>query len=355
MGDTPAPRATSRRNSLPHELSPGDPLRSRVPPLGGGSLERALWPVLKGKNAHSIFLSFAALIFTATLVLDLVLHREAIDPRITLLLLLGTAALGSAAFYFGKRVPLWVGMTAICLFALASLFFLSPLGDTQSAVSTLQELPILALYLAWFVRPRRGRIIMSVALGCFALMCLVNPAFAPDGQLGPSPAVQGLLVAFCCFEIGSVLWRRSQSLASVDPLTGALTRLAFMERLETELLLSQRTNTPMVLVVIDFDRFKELNDTLGHAAGDAALSETVASWRRNLRFGDFVGRTGGDEFAVVLRGAGRVEAHATMQRLLDGGTHPWSWGSAQARAEDDVEALFQRADGRLYDVKRSRS
>lgn len=307
------------------------------------------------QNPHSLFLSCAAILLAGTIVVDLFLHRDTIDPAISVLLILGTGGLGSAAFYFGKRVPIWVGMTATGLFALASLYFLSPLGDVQSALSTLQELPILALYLAWFVRPPHGRAIMLLALVCFAVVLWINPIFHPGGLLGPFTAIQGLLVALCCFEIGSVLWRRSQSKVSIDPLTGALTRGAFMERLESRLDRSLRKNTSVSLVVIDFDRFKELNDAQGHAAGDAALSETVAHWHRNLRARDIVGRTGGDEFAVLLDRTDAREAERIVRRLSEEGAHAWSWGIAEGRPGDDAEALFTRADDLLYHYKRGRS
>lgn len=319
------------------------------------AFDRTLERLLSRQNPHSLFLGCAAILLAGTIVVDLLLHRDTIDPLISSILILGTGGLGSAAFYFGKRVPIWVGMTAIGLFAVASLYFLSSLGDEQSAVSTLQELPILALYLAWFVAPPFSRAIMLLALLCCSLVLWSNPAFDSDGSLGPSVAVQGLLVALCCFEIGSVLWRRSHSRVTIDPLTGALTRLAFMDQLEAGLARSQRNGTPLSLVVIDFDRFKELNDAHGHAAGDAALSETIALWKHELRAKDLVGRTGGDEFAIVFEHTEHPEAQRIMRRLRERSAHPWSWGIAESRPDDDLETLFTRADDLLYRRKRERS
>ena len=69
------------------------------------------------------------------------------------------------------------------------------------------------------------------------------------------------------------------------------------------------------LLVIDADRFKDINDKHGHPVGDLALVEIAAALRRGIRTGDFVGRVGGEEFAVVLPGAGQVEATAVAERI----------------------------------------
>lgn len=101
-----------------------------------------------------------------------------------------------------------------------------------------------------------------------------------------------------------------------DPLTGLANRTAFLERLEQALALAQRHGRRLALLFIDLDGFKPVNDTLGHAAGDAVLKAIAARLRTSLRAGDLVGRMGGDEFVVLLEEAGEPGEPAEVARKL---------------------------------------
>ncbi|NIA27468.1 MAG: EAL domain-containing protein, partial [Desulfobulbaceae bacterium] len=106
-------------------------------------------------------------------------------------------------------------------------------------------------------------------------------------------------------------------LAQYDELTGLPNRSLFTENLARAIGRSQRKSSPLAVLFIDLDRFKSVNDTLGHDTGDALLRQVAGRLRKNLRIGDFSGRWGGDEFVVCLEDFGESgNAAAAAQKLL---------------------------------------
>lgn len=305
----------------------------------------------KRHDPHSMYLATVAGFMSFTLVLDVWLHRGQADTWVLVAMLFGTLSLGIAALWMGARLPRWTGLAAVGVFTLATVYFLSPLGDVQSAVASAQELPIVALYLGWFVPRPLGRIVFVVITAVLVTVMALNPVFSRSGPLGVATAVQAVLMALLCFEIGSILWRRLQRRITTDHLTGVLNRAGFFQRLARARERAARTAVPLCLAVIDFDDFKQLNDTLGHHAGDEALHAAVAEWQAALRPGDVIGRTGGDEFAILLHRVDAHEAIQIMERLRADASYAWTWGVAQVRAGDTDEALFIRADRQLYLAK----
>lgn len=108
-----------------------------------------------------------------------------------------------------------------------------------------------------------------------------------------------------------------EHLASVDPLTGLLNRRAFAELTETALLAAKAEGVQFALLMVDLDYFKAVNDRQGHQAGDETLRLVAGVLRAALRGQDLVARVGGDEFAAVLPGVGRLAAHEAGSRLLE--------------------------------------
>ena len=96
------------------------------------------------------------------------------------------------------------------------------------------------------------------------------------------------------------LSERLQGLSSTDALTGIPNRRTFDERLALEVARTNRYRTPLALVMIDLDHFKELNDRFGHLAGDDVLKAVAASLEREKRAGDLVARFGGEELVALL-------------------------------------------------------
>jgi diguanylate cyclase (GGDEF)-like protein len=110
----------------------------------------------------------------------------------------------------------------------------------------------------------------------------------------------------------------SRALANVDTLTGAMSRQRFMSLAEQELARSQRYELPLVVLMLDLDFFKRVNDTYGHSAGDAVLQGFVQTVASVLRESDSIGRIGGEEFAVLLPNTTKEGGCALAHRILEG-------------------------------------
>ena len=106
-------------------------------------------------------------------------------------------------------------------------------------------------------------------------------------------------------------------LALLDDLTGVANRRHLLQRLTEECARSERSGAPFSLLLIDIDGFKAINDTHGHAAGDACLKHFSLMAQTRLRPGDMLARTGGDEFCIVLPSSSLREAAAIARRVLE--------------------------------------
>ena len=144
-----------------------------------------------------------------------------------------------------------------------------------------------------------------------------------------------------------------------DALTGLYNRRGFDEHLTQAVSRSQRYGWGFSLVLIDLNRFKSINDRLGHPGGDAVLRAVGDRLRRSLRGGDVAGRIGGDEFALLLPNEGSEAVPPVLRRLQvevgddDPPEIELSVGVASCPEEaQTVEALYQLADQRLYESKR---
>ena len=117
------------------------------------------------------------------------------------------------------------------------------------------------------------------------------------------------------FLYNSSLIRRLEELAAIDELTRVLNRRFGMQRLQEEFNRAHRYGTSFSLCLLDLDRFKDINDTYGHQAGDEVLRRLAVQLQKDLRTSDFVIRYGGEEFLVVLPGASMVDAVSIMDRV----------------------------------------
>lgn len=152
--------------------------------------------------------------------------------------------------------------------------------------------------------------------------------------------------------------------ASVDSLTGIWNRAAIIELIAAQIAEAQRSQQPFMLVLLDIDHFKRINDQYGHLAGDAVLREFVRRAQELLRSGDALGRYGGEEFLLLLPGLAASDALARLSQihhhlsakpcLLDEGvklTVTASMGVASELGGATPEALIRAADLALYRAK----
>jgi diguanylate cyclase (GGDEF)-like protein len=154
--------------------------------------------------------------------------------------------------------------------------------------------------------------------------------------------------------------------AQTDPLTGVLNRRSLVERLDAACLRARARGLPIALLFIDLDHFKEINDTFGHAAGDACLSAVIAPIQAELRQSDVIGRYGGEEFVVILSSADITAAHPIAERIrnrvesvrIEGFGVPIQLTCSIGVATSDTlgvwgQHLIAQADAAVYAAKRS--
>jgi diguanylate cyclase (GGDEF)-like protein len=143
-------------------------------------------------------------------------------------------------------------------------------------------------------------------------------------------------------------------LADHDPLTNLLNRRSFVQRLDAEVARSRRYERPLALVIFDLDELKTVNDTHGHAAGDAALQRVADALRSTIRSGDNAFRIGGDEFAVILPEATERDARSAAERIAAELQLGASFGVAVCERGCDAGVLLREADDAMYRMKRRR-
>lgn len=158
----------------------------------------------------------------------------------------------------------------------------------------------------------------------------------------------------------------AEALADHDVLTRALNRRGFMTVLNRSMAFCRRHEVQAVLLYLDLDGFKGVNDRLGHAAGDAALMRVADLLLENVRESDAVGRLGGDEFALLLLHAGVEEGRDKARRLaetLEADGFQWqgeraalggSFGVRVYSGQIDPEVWLSEADAAMWLRKKSR-
>ena len=153
-------------------------------------------------------------------------------------------------------------------------------------------------------------------------------------------------------------------LAQYDPLTGLANRSLFQSRLKDALASAKRTGQMIAVMLLDLDHFKDINDSLGHPAGDALLKEVAVRLKHNVRETDTVARLGGDEFAVIATNIDHLEGVATVaEKLVDAIAVPFDFENNEIRTGTSVgisvsppdvsepEHLLKHADFALYQAK----
>ncbi len=223
--------------------------------------------------------------------------------------------------------------------------------------------PILGV--SWFLGARFGYALALLA----AIEWFLADQMLTGAQSSLLPLLFNTVIRLAIFAggawlVGSIrntLLRESR-LAREDALTKLPNRREFLERGHQAFAQAQRQGAPFAAVYIDLDRFKEVNDTLGHEIGDRLLRSVAAAMRAHVRASDVPGRLGGDEFALLLPNMKTDTVQVFVEKLrlalLDAmQAERWpvtfSIGVASYRTTPpDFDALLKQADELMYEVKR---
>ncbi len=177
---------------------------------------------------------------------------------------------------------------------------------------------------------RLAGIVAILIMGLYATRTAATVVLHPSGdfsifQSNPMQWVMVLALVFLSMALnfGFLLMAMDRlrnevaDLALLDDLTGVGNRRHLLQRLTEECARSERSGEPFALLVIDLDGFKSINDTHGHAAGDACLQHFTLMAQTRLRPGDMLARTGGDEFCIVLPSSTLREGAMIARRVID--------------------------------------
>jgi len=307
------------------------------------------------------------------------MERELRPIRTALFVMLLAAILGMGPF---------VGFWPLGPLAGAAVGFL--LADLASVRSARPEYPLMAawcfsqsmiavsayftgadhsLFMFWLAIPAatltsrfnsRGVAVgVAFTIGLMAAVALARDPSAlghePQYLIAPATVLCGVTLLSTALMHSDV---KHRSKAVIDPLTGLFNRQALFQR-GSELLERMDHSSPVSLLLGDLDRFKAVNDRLGHLVGDRVLRDTAAVLRSSLRAFDHIYRYGGEELVVVLP-ADIEEAAATAERLrwaVAAAPRPGgvgltiSFGVAAARPGEELSELIARADRALYAAK----
>ncbi|HEX8964751.1 MAG TPA: diguanylate cyclase, partial [Rhodocyclaceae bacterium] len=190
------------------------------------------------------------------------------------------------------------------------------------------------------------------------------PVMLTTARMEQSGTHGGAVVVFRDISDRRKIESRLREEATTDHLTGVANRRLFLKQLEMELDRFKRFGEPAVLLMADLDYFKKVNDTYGHATGDAVLRHFAEVSRQYLRRVDLIGRLGGEEFGILLPGTDTADALQFAERyrsLVQGSPAPHRSGSiavtvsigiAEFAAGDDTpDTIMARADAALYAAK----
>jgi diguanylate cyclase (GGDEF)-like protein len=198
------------------------------------------------------------------------------------------------------------------------------------------------------------------ALLVIAVGLIVNPSAL---IAHPEMSVVAITLTACVAGIalaiqGAEMQHRIESV--LDPLTGLLNRKSLLPRFEELEQQARQQHAPICMIALDLDHFKEVNDTFGHEKGDAVLRETAYELRKCLRSFELFYRLGGEEFLVVVPGAGIADGRDLAERMRTAveRTNPAgvemtvSLGVSSAEGDQlEFERLFNSADQALYEAK----
>lgn len=278
----------------------------------------------------------------------------------------------------GSRSPhpaLWrraLGCLSGAALVLAAAITVRLSGSVEAYFLFFLAVPVIALFEDWLAMA----VATVVVAGSPALLQL---AFAgASGSLPPANSallgtaflLEGVLCLIPAFILAGTRTAELEKLGALesqalhDPLTGLANRSLLAARLREAMAASRITGVPLLVLSVDIDGFKPINDSYGHGAGDALLVEIARRLRFCLRTGDTAARTGGDEFTLLLPGSGLDQGAATALRVMDAVAAPVQLAGTELRMSasvgitagsgmDGPEQLLAEADTAMYAAKHS--
>ncbi|QDU43494.1 putative diguanylate cyclase YcdT [Symmachiella dynata] len=260
-----------------------------------------------------------------------------------------------------KSWPLWMAVFAALALAAVVGWVDYTVGDAFDL--SLLYVPIIAI-VCWVVN-LRAAVMFAVLCSLIWLMddWIVSGIALHGAEVYWESAVRFLLfVAFAVVltHLQTALQRES-ALARNDPLTGLANLTSFVEEAERASHHSRRGQTPITVIFLDCDHFKEVNDQFGHPQGDALLKDVADCIRSSIRRGDVAARMGGDEFAILCPGMDESLARQIAERVkgdldrkMQSGNWPVTFSIGVATfpiAPPSVADLIRESDNLMYAVK----
>ncbi len=286
---------------------------------------------------------------TAVLAVVLFPGHRAFDPRLALAASGAAVVTGILFWLFRHRLPLLVAVSHsfLALLLVGCGLVASNTPDVAASVSMMFILTSLHAFHFFCI---------SASLALVVLIGILFYLAVGLHQAGNWPFTLTLLLG-CCLTAGIVVQlmvRRIHHLATTDKLTGVYNRHTWDALFHQKLESARLRHRPLFLMLIDLDRFKQINDTKGHQEGDRILRLTAEKIRDVLADNGVVARWGGDEFILLLEDVSMdqvLQTEKTLRKALQGTTE-FTCGIAGLRDNDSADTLLSRADARLLAGKR---
>ncbi len=326
----------------------------RDPP--GERLSRLFGELGRLAPKQSQFSSVSAALAAALLVsmtIDYFVGHKAFDRTGVALWILFFLVLAATPLAMGRRFPRWMGLLQLALLTFWAAYSLFFARHSHMEIDALLVSPVLGVYLGWFYRIWTARLALVLHLLAISAASLLRP----NGDSFPFSSgialAYAILISALCLETAAAVRAGAERESWRDPLTHVLNRRGLVALGGQAIARAQSTGEPLSLAVVDFDDFKTVNDTSGHAEGDRALRVVSAGWVNGLQPHDLVARTGGDEFVLVFH-EDETAARDRLKRLAAASEFSWSWGLVRVSASDTFDEAVKRADIELYAQKRRR-
>ena len=346
--------ASQVRSAVSELVALFDPIRRALP--AGNLLPEDVW-----RQRHRVIVALLWLHVPALVLFGVVMGQDAAHSGGEVALIAACALLASWG-RLGRTLKASAATLGLITASAVLVHFSG--GYVEAHFHFFVMLGVITLYQSWvpFLLALTYVVVHHGVLGAVSPTAVFNH---PDALLNPWKWAfihAGFILAASAAYLAA--WRLNEYQALHDPLTRLANRALFRDRIEQAAARADRRGDPLAVMLLDLDDFKQVNDTLGHGAGDELLNQIAGRLRRAVRSADTVARLGGDEFALVIDGA-RNEAviRAVAKRVLGIFDEPFIVHATPIRTSASVgvvvamdkgptvEELVRRADVAMYRAK----